>query len=129
MVLTILMKSIKYSYGNLHLYEHYCHLDLGEATFLSLKQCQDVLADLDTFYKKRPHVIISDRKFTASVDTKSYKYVNHKRMVGIAVVTSNENAKQELVKEQELYGGSFAFFKTVEAAKEWAGNFVESYAD
>ena len=50
-------------------------------------------------------------------------------MVGIAVVTSNENAKQELLKEQELYGGSFAFFKTLDAAKKWANNFVEAYID
>lgn len=123
------MKSLNYSFGTLHLYEHYCHLDLEDDIFMTLKQCQNVIADIEDFYKKRCHVLISDRKRTSSIDTKAYKYVNHKRTVAIAVVTSNDNAKKELVKEQELYGGSFALFKTLENAIEWARNFVESYAD
>ena len=73
--------------------------------------------DINDFYKKNPHVVISDRKFASSIDIDAYKYVNHKRMVGIAIVTSKENASEDLIKEQEM-------FKSLEEAKDWAASFV-----
>ena len=45
-------------------------------------------------------------------------------MVGIAIVTSKENASEDLIKEQEMYKGSFTFFKSLEEAKDWAASFV-----
>lgn len=118
------MKTIKYPFGNFHLYESYCHLDLIDNKYLTLDECKIVIKDINDFYKKNPHVVISDRKFAASIDIEAYKYVNHKRMVGIAIVSANENASEELIKEQEIYKGSFAFFKTLEEAKDWAASFV-----
>ena len=119
------MKTIEYPFGNFHLYESYCHLDLVENKHLTIGECREGINDLNEFYKKRTHVVISDRKFASSIDLEAYRHVNHKRMVGIAIVTTNEDAADELVKEQEIYKGSFVFFKSLNEAKDWAASFVE----
>ena len=113
-----------YPFGVLYIYDNYCHMDLKDDYHLTLEDCKLLLQDLDKVYKKQPYVFISDRKFASSVDTEAYRHVNYKRLKGIAIVSQNENIKTELEEEQKLYKGSFAFFKDVESAKDWAKSFL-----
>ncbi len=41
-------------------------------------------------------------------------------MVGLAIVSESDAVKQEAYNEQELFKGSFSYFKTIAEAEDWA---------
>lgn len=75
-------------------------------------------------YKDRPFVFISNRKFASNIDPKAYNAIDPKRMVGLAIVSEEEAVKKEATNEQELFEGSFSYFKTVQEAKDWADTVI-----
>ena len=69
--------------------------------------------------------MISDRKNSYKVDSAAYKFINPKKIVGIALVSSNEKVKMDAEEKQQLYDGSFGFFTTVEEAVDWAKTVIK----
>ncbi|BAO54502.1 hypothetical protein [Nonlabens marinus] len=78
------------------------------------------------YFGKNKYVYISDREIGHNVDLSVYKYVDAKRVIGIAIVSSH---REELIvsagKEQAAYSGSFGVFNTMDSAISWAESLVE----
>ncbi|MGJ8666972.1 MAG: thymidylate synthase [Patiriisocius sp.] len=87
---------------------------------------KEILGFADNHYKKRPYVFISNRAFSSNVDPNVYKEINTKVLVGIAIVSEDQEVRKETMREQQLFEGSFSFFKTVEDAIDWAKTVVKS---
>lgn len=77
-------------------------------------------------FGKNPFVFISNREFASNISPKAYDAINPKLMVGLAIVSEEEAVKQEATNEQELFQGSFSYFRTVEEAKDWATTVVNN---
>jgi hypothetical protein len=122
-----MIKVINYGYATLELTEHYSFVNLKENCNLSHEQSKEMNRDTINHFGKGKYVIIVDRKEETQIDLKSYKLANPKQVIGIAIVSKAEKIFDQLIKEQRLFKNSFAFFKTVKEAKDWAESFVERY--
>ena len=122
-----MFKKIDYGFATLELTEHYSFVNLKENCNMTLEQSKDMLKDVLNHFGKRKYVIIVDRKEETTIDLKSYKLANPKQVIGIAIVSKAEKIFDQLIKEQRLFKNSFAFFKTVDEAKDWDESFVERY--
>tara|TARA_R110002072_G_scaffold14272_1_gene59297 strand:+ start:58034 stop:58402 length:369 start_codon:yes stop_codon:yes gene_type:complete len=76
-------------------------------------------------YDRRKFVFISNREFASNIDPKAYTAINPKVMVGLAIVSQEDEVRQEATSEQQLFEGSFSYFKTVDEAKDWANTVVK----
>lgn len=116
------MKTIfDYPFGKAHCFERYVYFELKKLEVLTSDMSKQIMIDIDDFYKNQQYVFISHRKFTLAVQPEAYKYVNPKKMIGVAIVA--DNLGDNLIEEQSLYRGSFAFFKNQEQAVSWADTF------
>lgn len=86
---------------------------------------KEILSFAATHYGNRPYVFIASRDFASPISPDAYKAINPKAMVGLAIVSENEAVKQEAYNEQELFGGSFSYFKTVAEAADWARTVIK----
>ena len=118
-----MFKKIDYGFATLELTEHYSFVNLNENCNMTLEQSKDMLKDRKSVVQGKS----VDRKEETTIDLKSYKLANPKQVIGIAIVSKAEKIFDQLIKEQRLFKNSFAFFKTVDEAKDWAESFVERY--
>ena len=95
-------------------------------TGIDAKAAKEIMQYAYDHYQKSPFVFISNREFASNIDPKAYDAINPKLMVGLAIVSEEEAVKQEATNEQELFKGSFSYFKTVEEAKDWANTVVKN---
>lgn len=106
-------------YGSMECYERYLIFRF-EGTKIDSQTSIDILKYAYNHYGKRKFVFIGNRPFASDIDPKAYKAVNHKLMIGLAIVSQTAEVKQEAINEQPLYKGSFSFFNTVDEAVDWA---------
>jgi hypothetical protein len=106
-------------YGQMDCDENYLVFYLASHGITSFA-AKEILSFAADHYGNRPYVFIASRDFASPISPDAYKTINPKIMVGLAIVSESEAVKQEAYNEQELYGGSFSYFKTVEEAKDWA---------
>ena len=88
------------------------------------KAAMEIMQCAYDHYGNNPFVFISNRAFVSNIDPKAYDAVNAKQVIGLAIVSAEDAVKQEAMNEQQLYEGSFSYFKTVEEAKDWAKTVV-----
>ncbi len=120
----ITLKTIfDYPFGQAQCFDRYVYFELKKLEVLTSDMSKQIMTDIDGFYKNGKYVFISHRRFTLAVQSDSYKYVNAKKMIGVAIVGDGEDPTENLIEEQSLYGGSFAFFKNKEQAISWAETF------
>ena len=50
-----------------------------------------------------------------------------KSVVGIAIVSNNEDVKFEAMEEQGLFKGAFSYFKSIDEAADWAETVIGAY--
>ncbi len=116
-------KILDYPFGKAYCHEQYVYFERALKQDLDCAQVKMLMQDIAEYYNKRQYVYISNRKMRAIVDLKAYKHVNNKQLVALAIVTDDPNPEEYLIKEQELFNGPFAFFKTLEQAISWAATF------
>ncbi|WP_432412722.1 thymidylate synthase [Rasiella sp. SM2506] len=95
-------------------------------TGISAIAAKEIMQYAYDHYGNNKFVFISNREFASNIDPKAYDAINPKLMVGLAIVSQEEAVKQEAIQEQQLYLGSFSYFKTVEEAKDWATTVVKN---
>ncbi len=112
----------KYSneFCQMELHDHYAILTINENEDLTLKKANVIREKLREYYKTKDFLMISHRKFKHTVSTEIYKKGQLDTMKGLAIVSSNNEERDKAIIEQQLYGKSFVFFKTLEEAKSWA---------
>ena len=70
------------------------------------------------------YVLISERNLKTSFNADLMKDLNLSKVRGLAVVSEEGvSRREELIKEQSLFKGSFAYFTNYKAAEEWARTF------
>lgn len=119
-----MVKSYDTSHGIMECYPNFLVFKLSD-NGISETSAKVIMSYAYRHYKKRPFVFISNREFASNVDPKAYNAIDFKRMVGLAIVSSEETVKQEAYEEQGLFKGSFSYFKTVDQAKIWADTVVK----
>ncbi|MDX1463581.1 MAG: thymidylate synthase [Marinirhabdus sp.] len=93
---------------------------------ISQKAAKEIMSYAYKHYGKRKFVFISNREFASNIDPKAYVAINPKLMVGLAIVSAEDAVREEAMNEQELFDGSFSYFKTIEEAIDWANTVVEA---
>ncbi len=93
---------------------------------ISREAAKEVIKCTYDHYKNRKYVLISNRKKSYQVDSSAYKFINPKKIVGIALVSDDDNVKNDAMEKQLLYNGAFGFFATVEDAIDWAHTVVKA---
>ena len=116
----------KFEFGQLEYYSCFVIGKIDPDVVVDNKVAKKLLESSKRYFGKRKYVYISDREFGHKVDLSAYKYVDAKRVVGIALVSSQ---REELIvtagQEQAAYSGSFGVFNTLESAVSWAYSFME----
>lgn len=79
-----------------------------------------ILKDINAYYDNKKVVLISNREINHRMDLSIYKLVNPKKIIGIAIVSKEQNSVAQAIKEQKLYHGSFGLFKNMSSAIAWA---------
>ena len=64
-------------------------------------------------------------KCKKNIDPRTYLEVRSKSVIGVAIISTNEEVKQEAIKEQELYPGVFTYFKNLKEAVSWSSTIIK----
>jgi hypothetical protein len=116
----------KFAFGQLEYYSCYVIGKIDPDVIVDNKVAKELLDSSRKYFGKRKYVYISDREFGHKVDLSVYKYVDAKRVVGIAIVSSHrEEMLVSAGQEQAAYSGSFGVFSTLDSAVSWAQSFME----
>jgi len=120
-------KTCQLEYGAIEFYDSYAIGKIDPKFKVDTKVAKSILHEVKEHFGKRKMVYISDREFGHDVDISVYKLIDYKKMIGIAIVTSNrEEAIIKASEEQAAYKGSFGVFNTMDSAISWAQSFVEA---
>lgn len=116
-----------YSFGECLFYDSYAYLKyFSEIDEVKQAYGQEILIDLEDFYGTKKYVFISERGLSTRLNPEILKSLNLTKMKALAIVSpEGPDRMEELIKEQEYFKGSFAFFTSFEAAKNWALTFLE----
>lgn len=118
-----LEKVLEYPFGKAFCNEKYVFFEKEDERNMSHEDAVRVLQDVHDYYDKKKFVYISHRKIKYIVSLESYKFINKKQMLGIAIVSQSLDPEKDLLREQELFDGPFAFFKELSQAISWAETF------
>ncbi|MGO4912838.1 hypothetical protein [Leeuwenhoekiella sp. W20_SRS_FM14] len=115
----------QYSFAKATYYDAYVRIQFdSDLKEVLLEQAQLLLKDIAAYYGSQKIVIISQRGLETNLDPEILKILNLSKVEGLAIVSPDaEERRKILIKEQSLFEGSFAYFETYEAAREWALTF------
>lgn len=116
-------EKLEFPFGIAYCNQHYVYFERAQGFNLSANDAKILLDDIYVHFGKRKFVFISHRKSATTIDLNSYKHINQRQIMGIAIVSDDQNLEMELLKEQSLFEGPFALFKTLEQAIAWADTF------
>jgi len=118
-----MIKSYPTSIGNLECYTM-CAISRIAVDVVTKEGAKELIQTANKHFRNKPFVLISDRKNSFNVDSSAYKFINPKKIVGIALVSLNEKVKNDAFEKQKLYDGAFGFFTNIEDAVDWAKTVV-----
>lgn len=119
------LKIISYPFGEVKYYKGFIHVKFNEdLDEVKLEFSKKIFKDLDAYYGSEKYVLISERNLNTSFDADLMKSLNLSKMKALAVVSDEGDIRrEELIKEQGFFKGSFAYFTNYDAAEEWAKTF------
>ncbi len=114
-----------YSFAQVTFYDTFVHCLFNEdLELVSKEKALEIVNAVNKFYGNQKYVLISERGLNTQFDSEIMESLDLHKMKGLAIVSPNgDERRQQLIKEQSYFEGSFAFFETFEAAKEWALTF------
>ena len=125
-----LVKTEDFHFGKLEYFSCYVIGTINHKTVVNTEVAKSILNAIKAHFGKNKVVYISNRELGHDVDLSVYKLIDPKKMVGIAIVSSQ---REELIvsatMEQAHYKGSFGVFNTLESATSWAKSFIEDEED
>ncbi|WP_028376660.1 hypothetical protein [Leeuwenhoekiella sp. MAR_2009_132] len=115
----------QYSFAKATYFDTYVRIEFNsDLKEVLVEQAQLLLKDMAAYYGGQKFVIISQRGLETNLDPEILKILNLSKVEGLAIVSPDaEERRKILIKEQSLFEGSFAYFETYEAAREWALTF------
>lgn len=90
------------STGTLECYPNYVIFHFYAAIH-EQEQAREFTKAVDSHYKGRKCVVVSDREMAEKVNPEVYKDIKSKSIVGISIVSNNDGVKNEAYKGQELF--------------------------
>jgi hypothetical protein len=125
-----LVKTEDFHFGKLEYFSCYVIGTINHNTMVNTEVAKSILNAIKAHFGKNKVVYISNRELSHDVDLSVYKLIDPKKMVGIAIVSSQ---REELITsatmEQAHYKGSFGVFNTLDSAISWAQSFIEDEDD
>ncbi|MAT89930.1 MAG: hypothetical protein CMC35_04485 [Flavobacteriaceae bacterium] len=118
------VKTYSTPFGVMQCFENYLVFSL-KSPKITRVEAKQIISVAETHYRKKKYVFISNRTLPASISEEAYKDINPKYMVGIAIVSSDENVRKGAVSEQGWFDGAFSFFTSLEDATDWANTVVK----
>jgi hypothetical protein len=79
------------------------------------------------YHGKNRFFFITDSAVASAIDPKACNAVNSKLMLRLAIVLEEETVKKEAFNQQQLFGGSYRYFKTVTETKDWAKTVIRDF--
>ncbi|RXG18450.1 hypothetical protein DSM03_1011136 [Leeuwenhoekiella aestuarii] len=121
----MVLKTIAYPFGEVKYYEGFIHVKFNEdLDEVKIEYSKKLFEDIEGFYGSEKYILISERNLKTSFNADLMKNLNLSKMRGLAVVSEEGvSRREELIKEQSLFKGSFAYFTNYKAAEEWARTF------
>jgi|GEM_PF-1294036 len=107
------------STGILECYPFYAVFHFN-SDFYDHKEAEEFTKVIDSHYKGRKCVVVANREMAKTVNPEVYGNGSSKSVVGIAIVSNNDEVKNEAIEEQGFFNGAFSYFKTIEEAADWA---------
>lgn len=104
----------------MEMYDQYVVLTLEEHTEFDLKKATVIRQQLNHYYTQKNFVLINHRKYKQKISIDIYKQGQLNNMKGLAIVSDDDKEREIALVEQQMYGKSFVFFRTLEEAKSWA---------
>ncbi|MBQ0733076.1 hypothetical protein [Aquimarina celericrescens] len=114
------MEDFSNEFCQMQLYERFVVLTVNENVNFTLEKASVVRNKLSSYYESADFLMISYRKHKHKVSPEIYKQGLLPNMKGLAVVSSNDEERDQAIIEQPLYEKSFVFFSCLEDAKSWA---------
>ena len=114
-----------YPFARVDFYDTYAHIFFNKEVQQVLPEySQQVINDVVNYFGKEKFILISERGLETKFNSEIIHTLNLSNMKALAIVSPDEESRRkELIKEQSFIKGSFAFFDTYEAAREWALTF------
>lgn len=118
-------KQIAIPFGVLDFYDSYVTF-LVSCERITKEIAEEILGHTDHYFGSKPYVFISNRVFSSRVDPAAYSVVDSQKLIGIAIVSDNDQSVLEARQEKPLYEGEFQVFRDLDKAKAWADQITAS---
>jgi hypothetical protein len=111
-----------YDFCKINIYNQYTIVEINEGVHLSLEHNTVLVNLVDTYYKNKPFIYITNRIHNYTVDPEVYlKTSEIKNLIGFAIV-SPTHTKEIASKIGHLFKRvDFIVLNNLESAKDWAG--------
>ncbi len=110
---------------DLELFENHAILRIFEQQKLSAENGKALQNKFKEHFGNREFILIKDRKFHYELNFEFYKKTLPKNLIGIAIVSKNQNERERAIEEQQHFDQSFAFFEELEDAIAWSNSFFK----
>ena len=106
---------------NVQIYDNHIIVEMNTGVHITLKDNTTLINIVDTYFKNKPFVYITNRVNSYSVDPAVYKETSKiTNLVGLCVVSKNFMAKSAAQIEKLFFDKDFEIFDTLPEAIEWA---------
>ncbi|WP_179377017.1 hypothetical protein [Winogradskyella wichelsiae] len=114
-------QSLKFDFCNLTVFDNYIIVNIKEGINVTPDRNNTLIDITETYFLNKPFVYISNRINSYSVDPKVYlKTSKIKNLEGLAIVSSNYQAKVNAEIEKMFFKKPFEIFSELEEAIVWA---------
>ena len=114
------MDVLKFDFCEMHIYDDYVIVVMNEGVTISPAHNQTLLNVVDTYFKNKKFVYISNRINSYSVNPTVYFETSKiNNLAGFAVVSKDFKAKSNAEVEKLFMDKPFEIFNTIEEAVDW----------
>ncbi len=114
------MEHFSNEFCQMELFDQFVVLTVNENVNFTLEKATELRDKLRAHYRSKDFLMISHRKFKHKISKEVYKHGHLPNMKGLAVVSSDNQERDQAIIEQPLYEKSFVFFSCLDEAKSWA---------
>lgn len=112
---------LKYDFCKIHIYKNYMVVTINEGETITPDHNKVLLNIVDTFFKNKKFVYITNRKNSYAVDPAIYYETSKiENLIGFAVVSKVYKAKSNAAVEKLFLNKAFEIFNTLPEAITWA---------
>ncbi|MFP2994403.1 hypothetical protein ABN763_00765 [Spongiivirga sp. MCCC 1A20706] len=117
---------LEFDFGQVSIFDSYMVVVMDEDTTVQRNYMPYLQEISDTYFKNKSFVYIANRINNYAVDPLIYKSVSQiENLIAFAVVSTSENAKNQIKIEAQFYDKELKHFNELNQAINWASNYVK----